>query len=376
MRRNKAIALLLIVVMAFLLVACGQTKEPEKTKSEETTVSTEQSSTSTTTATTTTTQPLAVNPDDFTREQFKNAVFEIPKSWKKQVDGNYKYFYEKRIGSAPFIMFNFQMLDFNVEDFPDEVDMFWTSLISAVGANEYKLTTTSHHEFARFDYIQNNDGKDYIVNCASTIAKSDVYSIAMLCEKNDPDKIRYDSIFEYVVDSFLIEKISTPTTTTTTKITEPEIESYPPGQYKVGSDVPAGLYYLTSYDGRGYFSVTSDANGDNILFNDNFGFLAYVEIRDGEYIEVYHAELFDATKYQPILSDDLSELENGMYRVGHDIPAGEYKLKSPEDRSAYYAIIDARHDIKSNKNFDGTAYVTVNKGDYLYLYRAQIISAP
>ncbi len=169
---------------------------------------------------------------------------------------------------------------------------------------------------------------------------------------------------------------TTKKTTTTTTTTEPEIESYPPGQYKVGLDFPEGLYYLISPESRGYFAVTSDANGDNILFNDNFGFLAYVELREGEYIEASRAYILDASEYRPIISDDLSKLEDGMYMVGRDIPAGEYKLKSPEDRSAYYAIIDARHEIKSNNNFDGTTYVNVSVGDYLYLSRAKIISSP
>lgn len=169
---------------------------------------------------------------------------------------------------------------------------------------------------------------------------------------------------------------TTKKTTTTTKKTEPEIESYPPGQYKVGTDIPVGLYYLISLENRGYFAVTSDANGDDILFNDNFGFLAYVELRYGEYIEVSRAHMLDAWKYRPILSDDLSELEDGMYMVGQDIPAGEYKLKSSEDRSAYYAIIDARHEIKTNNLFDGTTYVSVKIGDYLYLSSAKIISSP
>lgn len=149
-----------------------------------------------------------------------------------------------------------------------------------------------------------------------------------------------------------------------------------PGQYKIGIDIPAGIYLFASGDNSGYYSVSKDANEDNIIFNENFYKFSYAEVRDGEYLKINRAIAFDASKKSPVIKNIL-DISDGMYRIGQDIPAGEYKLKGMRSGgNGYYAIVNARHDITSNDNFDGTTYVTVRAGQYLKLSRALIISAP
>jgi hypothetical protein len=61
-----------------------------------------------------------------------------------------------------------------------------------------------------------------------------------------------------------------------------------------------------------------------------------------------------------------------MYRVGIDIPAGEYKLISDEEYSAYvcvYGSSSVSKDIVTNDNFENSKYITVKDGEYLYFSR-------
>ena len=58
-----------------------------------------------------------------------------------------------------------------------------------------------------------------------------------------------------------------------------------------------------------------------------------------------------------------------MYKIGVNLPAGEYRLDATADRGGYYCIYpDSRQqDILSNDNFEGQAYVSVSDGQYLVL---------
>ena len=68
-----------------------------------------------------------------------------------------------------------------------------------------------------------------------------------------------------------------------------------------------------------------------------------------------------------------TSVREGMYLVGKDIPAGTYLLTATDDLGAYYArCSDASGEIEAiiaNDNFDTTAYITVNEGEYLQLVR-------
>lgn len=68
---------------------------------------------------------------------------------------------------------------------------------------------------------------------------------------------------------------------------------------------------------------------------------------------------------------ETTRYEEGMYKVGADLPAGEYKLTCQSD-DAYWGVTnssDADADIVGNDIFSGSAYVTVYDGQYLTLRR-------
>ena len=63
---------------------------------------------------------------------------------------------------------------------------------------------------------------------------------------------------------------------------------------------------------------------------------------------------------------------DGMYKVGTDIPAGEYKLTASSGTLGYWEVTNsstANADIVGNDNFSGSTYVTVSDGQYLKLER-------
>lgn len=165
--------------------------------------------------------------------------------------------------------------------------------------------------------------------------------------------------------------------TTTTKSYETEdplsgLDYYGPDTYKVGVDIPADEYMvLQYYDNRsGYMCVSSDSNGNDILDNAVFYNYHFIKVSSGQYFELSNAIALPASKYK-IPDVDTSKLIEGMYRVGVDIPAGEYKVSaSSSSRSGYYAIYNtasADRDIEDNELFSTSSYVTVTKGQYLEL---------
>lgn len=60
----------------------------------------------------------------------------------------------------------------------------------------------------------------------------------------------------------------------------------------------------------------------------------------------------------------LNEFDDGLYRVGSDIPAGTYR--TPGGDSCYFAILNSTdsNDISDNNNFSGPEIVTLNQGKY------------
>lgn len=150
-------------------------------------------------------------------------------------------------------------------------------------------------------------------------------------------------------------------------------DSYSVGQYKVGTDIPAGEYVLLASGGKGYFCVSSDANGDDIIENDNFEYNSILTVIDGQYLELVRC---NATPIDE--AGDLDVSDSGMFKVGLHIPAGEYKLNADSGEKGYYCIYNSstQENIVSNNNFDGSQYVTVTDGQYLQLVRCSFDSIP
>lgn len=150
---------------------------------------------------------------------------------------------------------------------------------------------------------------------------------------------------------------------------------YEAGTYKVGTDLPAGEYYIKHTEGRAaYFCLSSDSSGDDILYNGNPVNNYFITVSDGQYLQVKRGEFTLASEIPPLALDGI--LEEGMYRAGYDIPSGEYRATPHDGEKGYYCVYSdtaSERSIVRNDNFEGNAYVTVSDGQYLYLSRCDAV---
>lgn len=151
--------------------------------------------------------------------------------------------------------------------------------------------------------------------------------------------------------------------------------SYASGNYKVGADIPAGKYVLIPNKSgvSAYFSYSTDANGRDIIENDNFNGNSIIEIRNDEYLDLSRCTAYPIDNYPPIEPSD-GYFTDGFYIVGVHIPAGEYRLETTGKYSGYYCLYNdlRRDDIDSNDNFENARYISVQEGQYLLLNRCKL----
>lgn len=153
---------------------------------------------------------------------------------------------------------------------------------------------------------------------------------------------------------------------------KPEEEFIKTGMYKIGTDLEAGEYILYSEGGLAYFAVTKDSSGEleSIIFNDNFSGTRYVTVEDGQYLEFTGSKMLPVENAPPQEPKD-GKYDEGMYKVGRDISAGEYKVIPHEGELAYYEIRkDSKGSIEgivANDNFESEKYITIKDGQYVKL---------
>lgn len=148
------------------------------------------------------------------------------------------------------------------------------------------------------------------------------------------------------------------------------VPSYDEAQYKVGKDIPAGEYVLLA-NGKlssGYFFVTRDANGDDKIFSDSFESASIITVYDGEYLEIVSCIAIPAEEWYAkyIVNIDKTGI---TLKIGYDIPAGEYRLISDNDKTGYYFVYGSSRYEKAlaSNSFEKSSYVTVEEGQYLKL---------
>jgi hypothetical protein len=142
------------------------------------------------------------------------------------------------------------------------------------------------------------------------------------------------------------------------------------GMYKVGSELPAGEYIIEATGTPAYYQVSSDSSGefDSIIVNDTFdkGVYAYIIVEDGDYLKVERGRIV-ASADLTITPNKLDDIPPSTYKVGKDIPAGEYKL-TPTSEAAYWERNsnprDSLYGIIANDMLTESAYVTVRDGEY------------
>lgn len=258
---------------------------------------------------------------------------------------------------------------------------------------DWSISDNGHSGNSAFDYMKTTFGDDGKYQSEfKTSDTHEVFSIVgtygvdkdgnlYISEKSSGNEILYyytlqdgDLLLQYTENGTVkLSKsnsdINASTSNEPPKPVAPTTATYKPGTYKIGVDMPPGLYALT---GPGYVEVSSDSSGDSIIDNDNIGNFAYILVQDGEYLKLSRCSAKPETETAPKTG---SVYASGMYKVGKDIPAGEYKVTADSDRGYYErnaSAIGSGSDILDNDNFEGSTYVTINDGEYLKLSRCSI----
>ena len=167
-----------------------------------------------------------------------------------------------------------------------------------------------------------------------------------------------------------VQNSSTDTANNTTEQPK-EDGSMGEGMYKVGTDLQAGEYVIIiNNSDTGYMQISKDSTGtlNSIVGNENISNRTYVTVNDGEYLTVKSGKIYPLDK-APKVEPQNGILPSGMYKVGTDIQAGEYKVNSTGD--GYVEITStSRHTatgILSNDIFTGDKYITIQDGQYVKL---------
>lgn len=146
--------------------------------------------------------------------------------------------------------------------------------------------------------------------------------------------------------------------------------------------VPAGEYAFVTFEGSGQYFVEKDDAG-NIIDNENFDSFGYVYVHGAGNIQIdavlINLNDFDtlgvssAKEIYEILNDKTDYKDGAWYKVGVDIPAGEYVIESYGE--GYIAIMSGpvgKSEIIDNEIFNGRYAVNVSDGQYLKISRGTI----
>ena len=104
------------------------------------------------------------------------------------------------------------------------------------------------------------------------------------------------------------------------------------GTYLVGTDIPAGKYKGTTTADSGYWQISSDANGSNIIANDNVTGPFYVQARAGQYLELRGVKITEVATASASASGAVSSAPGAVARSG-----------VASTLNIYFAAINARH---------------------------------
>ncbi len=152
----------------------------------------------------------------------------------------------------------------------------------------------------------------------------------------------------------------------TVSVTVPEVW-YEDGTYAVGTDIPSGDYYFLSTGGRknAHVYVYNDNQPDSrAVISDSFKSFTIVRVKDGQYLKAANTRFSAANGSLGYF--DSSSIKEGTYRVGTDIPAGQYHFEA-ENSGAYFSVYENydRSSIHYSERFEDTVSYTLTSGQLI-----------
>ena len=163
-------------------------------------------------------------------------------------------------------------------------------------------------------------------------------------------------------------------------------ESYiPGGTYKCGTDIEPGKYIIFPLTSVSFYVVSTDVAKSNIL-EEGYTVISSIDLKENTYIEMYN----DSILVPENDIDNQNLQQYGIFKVGEDIPAGEYKLKtlntSYQTSAGLYSGLTGVFEIKNNpfdKSVSGATtyitgeqeYISLQEGQYLVLENTAVFPA-
>lgn len=153
---------------------------------------------------------------------------------------------------------------------------------------------------------------------------------------------------------------------------------YPSGTYTVGKDIPAGEYYAKSNDGiQGFYKINSVKSFQDCQIKcwDNFYNAVYFTVAEGDSLTINYAEFIKAAD-APKIADLQSKYDENSYKVGKDLPAGEYELMPIEEGANYSLEKNSLHSSDSvidTKEISKRVNIKLIDGQYLSFNNAVLI---
>ena len=103
--------------------------------------------------------------------------------------------------------------------------------------------------------------------------------------------VQRDTLADEVAQTTLEAEVAAVAPAPAEPVAEPEPTTFSDGTYLVGSDLPAGRYKGTPTGGSAYWQISKDANGDNIIANNNTEGPFYIQVKTGQFLEISGAEI-------------------------------------------------------------------------------------
>lgn len=181
-------------------------------------------------------------------------------------------------------------------------------------------------------------------------------------------------------DETAVNEISAEVRTEPTNETEAVANAITQGTYKVGVDIKAGEYLIIATSLAGYIEAAEDSTGalDSIIFNENIfqGSHTYATLSNGQHFKLQGAKMYPAARAPSVIPEN-GIYKDGMYKVGQDIPPGQYKISLDSDMGISYIEVakDSNRKLTSivaNANLQADTHLTVSSGQYLTLIGAYI----
>lgn len=145
---------------------------------------------------------------------------------------------------------------------------------------------------------------------------------------------------------------------------EPEIQTWSPGTYIVGSEIEPGQYRVLGYWAR--LDKDMEIIDNEALWGNDGSLIVQIEKGDA-YIE-FSGEAMRLEDSEPVDPVALG-LTEGTYLVGTDIQPGRYRITGD---SAYFARLQCNNDIIDNNLSEGSVIAVVDKSDCYLNFSGEI----